>query len=288
MCDGDILLVVEDKDFIKLAQKNMENIVPLYYEMKKADAMPLDPEHINNGIMLAYKSGKIGIYSNNITKIWNYKKFDNEYIDIIKLLCAESNFSIDSAKTLYMPKRPEWFRRKMIKFQKENLPHFFIFNKDKPEEKVDILNTNNIMGYIEAKIPNKKLSLTTKVGKFDYHVLMNNPHFTDNEICENIEHDFRQIVKDVNFKYKNIDLKIAKVMIPQSVKEDLETKYPEIDIVDLVDTLVLRFYNTGAKTCISLIWDIYGEILYNNIKKNTEIMSPYNKILGSRSGKFFY
>ena len=121
MCDGDILLVVEDKDFIKLAEKNMKNIVPLYYEMKKADAAPLDSEHINNGIMLAYKSGKIGIYSNNITKIWNYKKFTDEYIDIVKLLCAESNFSIDSAKTLYMPKRPEWFRRKMIKFQKENL-----------------------------------------------------------------------------------------------------------------------------------------------------------------------
>ena len=39
MCDGDILLVVEDKDFIKLAEKNMKNIVPLYYEMKKAFAL---------------------------------------------------------------------------------------------------------------------------------------------------------------------------------------------------------------------------------------------------------
>lgn len=288
MCDGDILLVVEDKDFVKLAQKNMKDIVPLYYEMKKADAMPLDSEHINNGIMLAYKSGKIGIYSNNITKIWNYKKFDDEYIDIVRLLCAESNFSIDSAKTLYMPERPEWFRRKMIKFQKENLPHFFIYNKDKPEEKVDILNTNNIMGYIEAKIPNKRVTLSNKIGKFDYHVLMDNPNLVNIEEFQNIEDDFKQLVKDITLKYKNINIDISKVMIPQEIKENIESKYSQYQIIELVDILLLRFYNTSAKTCIKIIWDIYGEYIYNNVQKNTEKMPKYNSILGSRSKGFLY
>ena len=176
----------------------------------------------------------------------------------------------------------------MIKFQKENLPHFFIYNKDKPEEKVDILNTNNIMGYIEAKIPNKKLSLTNKIGKFDYHVLMNDPKLINMEDFKEIEDYFKQLVKDITLKYKNINIDISKVMIPQEIKEVLENKYSQYNIIKLVDILLLRFYNTNAKTCLKIIWDIYGEYIYNNVQKNTGKMPKYNPILGSRSGGFLY
>ena len=103
------------------------------------------------------------------------------------------------------------------------------------------------------------------------------------ELLDNID-----IFKKNMEKYKNINIDISKVMIPQEIKEVLENKYSQYDIIKLVDILLLRFYNTNAKTCLKIIWDIYGEYVYNNVQKNTEKMPKYNPILGSRSGGFLY
>ena len=35
--DGDKSLVVADKDFVRIAERNMNGIVPLYYNMRKAE-----------------------------------------------------------------------------------------------------------------------------------------------------------------------------------------------------------------------------------------------------------
>lgn len=101
-CDGDTLLVISDDIIIKVAERNMKNIVPLYYNMKKASASILNNESIYNGLNSAFSYGNIGIYSNNISKIWNSEIFisgtdeeKQEAIDIVKLLCCENNYSID-------------------------------------------------------------------------------------------------------------------------------------------------------------------------------------------------
>lgn len=101
--DGDKLLVVADKTIIKVAERNMQNIVPLYYDMKKALPHSLTNENIYDGLIHAFTGGNIGIYSNNISKIWNDEVFitgtDEEKqraLDCIKCLVCQNNFVIDN------------------------------------------------------------------------------------------------------------------------------------------------------------------------------------------------
>ena len=104
MVDGDKSLVVADKTIIDVAKRNIKkfDIVPLYYDMKKAEPVILNNESIYHGLNAAFVGGNIGIYSNNISKIWNSDIFINgdiyeqkDAVDLIKILCMENNFIID-------------------------------------------------------------------------------------------------------------------------------------------------------------------------------------------------
>ena len=100
--DGDKSLVVADKDFVRIAERNMNGIVPLYYNMRKAEPTQLNNKNIYAGLNAAFTGGNIGIYSNNISKIWNDDVFISgadeekaEAIDCVKRLCCQNNFVID-------------------------------------------------------------------------------------------------------------------------------------------------------------------------------------------------
>lgn len=100
--DGDKSLVVSDINIINVAKKSMGGIVPLYYNMRKASPVQLNNKTIYEGLNAAFVGGNIGIYSNNISKIWNSDIFINgtiedkqNAIDLIRLLCMENNFVID-------------------------------------------------------------------------------------------------------------------------------------------------------------------------------------------------
>ena len=106
MVDGDKSLVVADKEFVRIAERNMEGIVPLYYNMRKAGSTELNNKNIYAGLNAAFTGGNIGMYSNDISKIWNNDVFllgteeeQQEAIDAIKLLCMENNFCIDQLVT---------------------------------------------------------------------------------------------------------------------------------------------------------------------------------------------
>lgn len=100
--DGDKSLVVADEDFVRIAERNMNGIVPLYYNMRKAEPTQLNNKNIYAGLNAAFTGGNIGIYSNNISKIWNDDVFisgtdaeKSEAIDCVKRLCCQNNFVID-------------------------------------------------------------------------------------------------------------------------------------------------------------------------------------------------
>lgn len=70
--------------------------------MRKAEPIFITTESIFEGLIAAFTGGNIGIYSNNISKIWNSntmlhgtKEEKQDAINIIKLLCMENNFVID-------------------------------------------------------------------------------------------------------------------------------------------------------------------------------------------------
>ena len=95
MCDGDKLLVIKDKLLTKIAKRNMEGIVPLYYEMKKAKSSLLDNNALYEGMARAYVTGNIGPLSNKITITFNSEKVEEEQLNVVKWLCMENNFVID-------------------------------------------------------------------------------------------------------------------------------------------------------------------------------------------------
>jgi hypothetical protein len=90
--DGDKALVCADETIIKAAERNMNDIVPLFYHMAKAGKIEISNKIIYSGLKYAYTGGNIGMISNDITKIWNS---ENINLDAIKLLCMENNFVID-------------------------------------------------------------------------------------------------------------------------------------------------------------------------------------------------
>lgn len=94
MCDGDKSLVVREKQLIRLAKRNMQNIVPLYYNMRKAESTQLNGDTLFHGLELAYTGGNIGIISNNISKVWNSGHITEKEINAVKWLVMENNFVI--------------------------------------------------------------------------------------------------------------------------------------------------------------------------------------------------
>ena len=135
--DGDKSLVVADKTLIKVAERNLKkfDIVPLYYNMRKAEPVHLDNAEIYKGLNAAFTGGNIGIYSNNISKIWNSYVFSVDEDTIMKwqlgkddkeLLFEELKkndiFTMD--KDDFMNWEPEENKRKQIlEVIKENQLH---------------------------------------------------------------------------------------------------------------------------------------------------------------------
>ena len=129
--DGDRLLVLAQKKLIEIAERCMDGINPLYYEMKKANADEINCQNIYNGLKLAFTGGRIGGISNDITKIWNSGEITEEALKAVRWLCMETNFTIDYAKTLFKPIRPKEVDEILKKYGKQKVPYFFQYAKDK-------------------------------------------------------------------------------------------------------------------------------------------------------------
>ncbi len=268
--DGDKSLVCAEKVLIDVAKRNMEGIVPLYYNMSKAGSVHIDSQTIYNGLKYAYVGGNIGLYSNDITKIWNS---ENINLDVIKLLCMENNFTIDYAKTLYKPERPKHIKRLIVDYTKYKVPHFFIYAKDKEVDQVEKIN-NSTVNKLYKIIPNPNINF--KIGSldgFDYTLLMNDKNIEINDA----------IVK----KYKELDLK-KYLTIKQSDDEEYNNfayLYQQIrknilelnsDIYYVTDVLVKYLYHKKNSKYKETLWQCFGDVIVDNLKRNID------------SGKYIY
>lgn len=274
--DGDKSLVVADHTIIEVAKRNMENIVPLYYNMRKAPAEIITNNSIYNGLKTAYTGGNIGMVSNNITKIWNS---DNVNLDVVRLLCMESNFVIDFAKTLYKPERPNEQHKLINSFTKAKTPHFFIYAKDKEKNKVEKVN-GSVVNKLEKMIPNPNINYNAgNLGKFNYKMLMNNKKGgSDSKIIE---------------RYTELDLKnhfmITKVSNDEAgnsvyLYKEIRNNILEINnnISYVVDVLVGYLYVHKKNNYKTTLWECFGDIIVENLKKNISDNSMLCEICGGR------
>lgn len=271
--DGDKSLVVADKDFIRIAERNMNGVVPLYYNMRKAEPVELTNKSIYAGLNAAFTHGNIGIYSNNISKIWNSNVFVNgtdeekqEATDVVKLLCMENNFCIDSAKTLYMPERPDWFTPIVSKFTNDKLPAFFEHAKDKEKSQVKKRN-QSFVNKIYDRIPNKPINTRgMQLGKLEYKKMMSN----ESIICSK---EVSDLYDELNKQYRYmINMKDEYIDNLRYVACKIREEFSKFGYSDetITDMLVEYLYGKG-KRYKQLLWFCYGQYIVNNLEKNVGV-----------------
>lgn len=271
--DGDKSLVVADRDFVRIAERNMNGIVPLYYNMQKASPTELNNKNIYAGLSAAFTGGNIGIYSNNISKIWNDDVFVNgsdeekqTAIDCIKRLCCQNNFVIDYAKTLYKPEFPHEINEEISKYTNSKLPAFFEFAKDK--EKSQVKNRNDsFVNKIYSRIPNKPINTRgMQLGKLEYQKLMGNVNIR----CSK---DISDLYDELNKQYRYmINMKDEYVDNLRYVACLIREKFSSLGYSDetITDMLVHYLYGND-KRYKQLLWFCYGQNIVNNLEKNIEI-----------------
>jgi len=271
--DGDKSLVVADKKFVEIAERNMEGIVPLYYNMRKASPTELNSKNIYRGLNDAFVGGNIGIYSNDISKIWNDDVFitgteeeKTDAINAVKLLCMENNFVIDYAKTLYKPVRPRDKDALITKYTHKKLPAFFEFAKDKELSQVEPRNDSFVnkiyKRIIDTPINTRKMDME----KFDYTKLMSNVNVECDKSVQDIYEQMSKVYRyKINMKDEYIDnlSHVAKIIREEFAK----TGYDEETITNM---LVSYLYGKKKKRK-QVLWFAYGNQIMNNISKNIKI-----------------
>lgn len=271
--DGDKSLVVADKDFVRIAERNMNGIFPLYYNMRKAEPTQLNNKNIYAGLNAAFTGGNIGIYSNNISKIWNDDVFTSgtdaeksEAIDCVKRLCCQNNFVIDYAKTLYKPEFSHEITEQIAKYTNCKLPAFFEYAKDKEKSQVKKRN-GSFVNKIYDRVPNKPINTRgLKLEQIDYQKMMSNPKI----ICSKKVSD---LYDELNKQYRYmINMKDEYIDNLRYIACKIRDKFAKFGYSEetITDMLIEYLYGKG-KRYKQLLWFCYGQYVTNNLENNIEV-----------------
>lgn len=273
--DGDKYLVIADEIYYNVAKRNMEGIVPLYYEMSKAKPQEINSENIYTSLTDGYKFGNVGIFSNKITVMFNEKSVD---LNAIKILTCLNNFYIDGAKTGVMIKTSEEINKR-IKVANGKLPYFFQFAKDKEMNQVKPIN-NSTVNRICKKIEDikQKTYEFKHHGTFRINTLIGNPNI---EINNELIQYYLKLDRNKNMEYKLTQLSRGDIarLLCNDIKEKIINKAEELNInyQDMVDMIVKYIYIKHKNLKKTLLWDIFGQDIINNINNNLRLSLVNNR-----------
>lgn len=267
-CDGDKLLVANNKTLVQVAERNMKDIVPLYYEMKVAKQELITPENIFSGLDTAHSKSNIGQISNTITKVWNSNKFD---LNDIKILCMENNFTIDYGKTLYKPERPKSIKKQFKSYNKMSAPHFFIYAKNKLEEKVETAN-NSVVNQLINLVPNPKMNFypaKKQLGKLDYTILMSGIPLLEGGIDKRIIDTYNKENRNKRFNIRTKEDEKATTNDNLPIFQYIRGQLLDIcsDPYYVTDVLVKYLFEKDSEYKLTL-WSCFGEYIVDNMKRN--------------------
>ena len=275
-CDGDKSLVCADKLLVSIAERNMRDVVPLYYEMAKADAVTVTNEEIFKGLRAAWTGGNIGVISNDITKIWNSQDVD---IDAIKILCMENNFCIDYAKTLYKPVRPDTINTRLSQITNTKAPHFFRYAKKKEGSQVQRIN-GSVVNCLEHVIPNKRMSFAAKnIGVFRYQYMLSSPGtkvLIAPEVIDLYDEVEKQYRYSINFYEDESNFGYLRTTILNCF---LNLGYSRNDICNM---LVKYLFHTKQSRRKNVFWMCFGDTVFENLTRNLPAGSIQCRKCGER------
>ena len=279
MCDwdGDEALVIEDCEeqewLLNLAEEQMRDLRPLYYEMGGGDNTPINAYHTYNSLKFVYEKSNIGKVSNTLTNIWS-KSDHEENSDNIKKLCAYNNWIIDSAKKLELPKLPKDIKQLM---NNRTYPYFFQFAKNKKKSECRPMG-NEVMDRICRSIDNienSNFDYSKGFGKFKLAKLLNNKNIDRNQ--EVIDFYIKQTEKTkvLMGKYKvkygqseEVDFNYVDLVYEEARKDVVEfSKAIGIEYSDIVD-MIVKYGFEEDEMKLAFIFNVFGDSIINNLNKN--------------------
>lgn len=308
--DGDTSLVCGDKNLIRLAEENVEGLLPLYYEMGKAEPKEINSKNIYESLIKAFEYGNIGEYSNKLTTLWNQREYDAEgreidfteeeskdRLNLAKIIACMNNFSIDAAKTLEMVEVSDEVQSKLNQLNKIKLPYFFQFAKDKDEDQVEAINSstvNRICNKIEG-IPQLDYDFDD-VGKFNKNMLMNNIKI---EIIQEVIEKYKELQEEMQKYFMYIsnfssvagnDEELSKERIALLVYDSLYSELEEfcksknINVIDATDMIIKHIYKSNPECKKGFLFNVLGDIILANIRNNLKAKIKAKK---PKSGHIF-
>lgn len=263
--DGDKLLVCDNPTLVAVAERNMIDKAPLFYDMRKAEAEQLTPDSLFKGLLLAYNGGNIGTPSNDITKIWNSGSITDEQLKVVKWLCAEVNYTIDYSKTLYKPTRPDYADRIITKYTKAKVPYFFKYAKQKETSQVEPVS-KCVVDRICGLYPSKNLNFNFKkenIGHFNYKVLMYN---SEQEFIPQIAQKFKEVTSNLAFNKESDETMYNYVAVYEEAKRKLYSL--GYDPHTVLDVTIIDLFKNRKTPLKKAFWTLFGNDVYDNICRN--------------------
>lgn len=280
--DGDECLVVTDKAFIDLVDRNK---LPLYYEMQKAPAAEVNNDNIFRCLMRSFQNSVIGEISNTLTKHLNMaERLD---LDFVRIMTAYNNFCIDFPKSQYMPELGH-YQEMFDEWKSREYPYFFKYAKDKKVERCcqdDVVNgwsnVNRISRYIQMKTRTGSWIIDGAEECFQPQYLQNpeiriDPH---SEKYLSLQKKMYDLKKKNNAAYKK-KLNQTKEFVQMGY--DVFYHYCNHVIMEnflsrkeaaayLLDIEYFQPENENSNK--DILWNCFGDILYHNLCNNLNVNS---------------
>jgi len=306
--DGDKLLLHNNKTIINCAKSFQKKygMIPNYYDMPKANPQLLTNNSLFEGIVMAYHHGNIGTPSNEITKVFMTLNPNStrdeimEAIDVVALRCADVNYTIDFAKTLYKPTIPDDVIARYKKYSGRKVPHFFIHAKNKKADQVEKIGECNI-DRISNVVKSNRIVFKDLLGSYSYKMLTSDPENVV-DINEGKAVEILNLYNELNGvnirKLSHLD--VDSMEIDEKKKTQLNLEYDSkkqrdlfLEIVNesveyITDVLVKGLQNDVNK---DTLWRLFGDVIYSNLERNlkgTKICCKCNNRFNSNNNKMKY
>ena len=277
--DGDEALIIEDCDnqkwLLDLAENQMRDLRPLYYEMGGGGNSQINSNNTYKSLKFVYEKSNIGKVSNTLTNIWS-KDDCEQNKDNIKKLCAYNNWIIDSAKKLELPKLPKDVKLLM---NNKTYPYFFQFAKNKNKCECRSIG-NGVIDRICKSIDNivyTDFDYSKGFGKFRINKLLNNKKikidYKHTEFLEIIEKNTRNLIKKLALKHKDSQegFNFKKIAYAEARKMVLEyCKTEGIEYSDFVD-MIIKYSFQRDEMKLAFVFNVFGAVIINNLNKNLEL-----------------
>ncbi len=283
--DGDTSLVIKDKIIIDVAKRIREkyDIVPLYYKLRKAKDDVINDKTLYNGMISAYSGGNIGEVSNSISKIWNCGEVCKNELRAISYLTLWNNVVIDVAKTLWLPEKSTEMEKFLNQYTSKKLPHFFVYIKDKKKtiDQVEKIN-NSLVNRLNKIIQSPSINYNIKnCGKFDYKNLMSVKDIDiDTILAKKVIGKFSKDSFNISdLKHEDVENDNKNDYSNIHIREDMKTICGDINT--LVNILVKYYYSNNIEDK-RVLWEVYGDIIINNIKNNINLSKKMCEKCGKR------